>query len=157
MKEHFSNKTTIFIQYSTVPSSEAMEVNNRQKSNFCCMLISISKISLKFDLSLQYCPLLPVATLRPPSARALGSGVSRTEAELVIHGNKQKKNENRHCLQIQIYHTVNRLRSFLVTWVLGHLVTWSLCHSVTRSLGHLVTWSLGHFWSFFQHYYGLTD
>ena len=43
----------------------------------------------------------------------------------------------------QIYHTVNRLRSFLslghlVTWSLGHLVTWSLGHSVTRSLGHSV-------------------
>merc|ERR1711978_808018 len=43
-----------------------------------------------------------------------------------------------------MYHTVNRLRSFLVTWSLGHLVTWSLGLSVTRSLGHSVTWSLGH-------------
>ena len=78
-----------------------------------------------------------------------------------------------HYLLLQIYHTVNRLRSFLshgrlvtqslgrsVTWShghtvtrshghtvtrsLGHMVTWSLGHSVTRSLGHLVTWSLGH-------------
>ena len=49
----------------------------------------------------------------------------------------------------QIYHTVNRLRSFLslghsVTRSLGHSVTRSLGHSVTRSLSHLVTWSLGH-------------
>ena len=33
----------------------------------------------------------------------------------------------------EIYHTVNRLQSFLS---LGHLVTWSLGHWVTRSLGH---------------------
>ena len=70
----------------------------------------------------------------------------------------------------KIYHTVNRLRSFLslghsVTWSLGHSVTRSLdhsvtrslSHSVTRSLGHLVTWSLGHLVSFFQHYYGLIN
>ena len=61
----------------------------------------------------------------------------------------------------EIYHTVNRLRSFQsschpviqsfnhsVIWSLskslGHSVTWSLGHSVTWSLGHLVTWSLGH-------------
>ena len=49
----------------------------------------------------------------------------------------------------EIYHTVNRLRSFLSLdhWSLGHSVTLSLCHfghSVTRSLGHLVTESLGH-------------
>ena len=47
----------------------------------------------------------------------------------------------------EIYHLVNRLRSFLS---LGHSVTWSLDHSVTRSLsvtrplGHLVTRPLGH-------------
>ena len=46
-----------------------------------------------------------------------------------------------HTLHKKIYHTVNRLRSFLS---LGHSVTWSLGHSVTRSLGHSVTWSLGH-------------
>ena len=49
----------------------------------------------------------------------------------------------------EIYHTVNRLRSFLslchlVTRSLSHLVTRSLGHAVTRSLGHSVTQSLGH-------------
>ena len=64
-----------------------------------------------------------------------------------------------------MYHTVNRLRSFLsschpviwsfdnsVIWSFSHLVTrllhqsvtWSLSHSVTWSLGHSVTWSLSH-------------
>ena len=47
----------------------------------------------------------------------------------------------------KIYHTVNRLRSFLS---LGHLVTWSLGHLVTRSLGHSVTRSLCHFQFFFS-------
>ena len=52
-------------------------------------------------------------------------------------------------LQIKIYHTVNRLRSFLsfshsVNWSFSHLVTLSFSHSVIQSLGHLVTWSLGH-------------
>ena len=51
--------------------------------------------------------------------------------------------------QFEIYHTVNRLRSFLspnhsVSWSLGHLVTQSLSHSVTQSLSHSVTRSLGH-------------
>ena len=44
---------------------------------------------------------------------------------------------NKYCWS-QIYHTVDRLRSFLS---LGQLVTRSLSHSVTC---HLVTWSLGH-------------
>ena len=42
---------------------------------------------------------------------------------------------------LRIYHTVNRLGSFLSH---GHLVTWSLDHSVTWSLRHSVTWSLSH-------------
>ena len=37
------------------------------------------------------------------------------------------------CLLFEIYHTVNRLQSFLS---LGHLVTWSLCHSVNLSMLH---------------------
>ena len=41
----------------------------------------------------------------------------------------------------KIYHTVNRLRSFLSP---SHSVTRSLGHSVTRSLGHLITRSLSH-------------
>ena len=59
-----------------------------------------------------------------------------------------------------IYHTVNRLRSFLsschpVLWSFGHyLIIWSFGHLVTRSLGHLVTWSLGHLvtWSLFLYF-----
>ena len=67
----------------------------------------------------------------------------------------------------KIYHTVNRLRSFLsschpviwsfdhsVTRSLGHLVTQSLGHSVTRSLCHLVTQSYSHY---FQHDHERTD
>ena len=54
----------------------------------------------------------------------------------------------------KIYHTVNRLRSFLSSYnpvihsvsllVITLLVTRSLSHSVTQSLGHSVTWSLSH-------------
>ena len=49
----------------------------------------------------------------------------------------------------KIYHTVNRLRSFLspshsVTRSLVNSFTLSLCHSVTQSLGHSVTLSLCH-------------
>ena len=46
----------------------------------------------------------------------------------------------------KIYHTVNRLRSFLSFChpVIGHLIIQSFVHLVIQSLGHLVTWSLGH-------------
>ena len=60
-------------------------------------------------------------------------------------------------LKNKIYHTVNRLRSFLsschpviqslgysVTRSFSHSVTWSFSHLVTWSFSHLVTWSLGH-------------
>ena len=70
-------------------------------------------------------------------------------------------------VEYKIYHTVNRLRSFLspsylVTRSLGHLVIRSLGHSVTWSLGHSVTWSLSHsvIWLLFSTWPltdGLTD
>ena len=67
----------------------------------------------------------------------------------IIYDNNNKT--DRRISLMKIYHTDNRLRSFLspshsVTRSLGHLVTRSLGHSVTWSLGHSVTWSLFSTW-----------
>ena len=106
--------------------------HNRLKDLKCFKSIVTSPGSCVLALSRLQLYLLPVSVAE----------VHVADHQHPVHHHRPRDQPGNEGLQwFKIYHTVNRLRSFLS---LGHWVTRSLGHLVTRSLGHSVTRSLSH-------------